>query len=328
MQLAKSPTNLQVLAALLNGHDAGQGHWDAVVQAANSHLITPALYICLRDRGSLGLVPADVGDYLRILHDLNEERNRRLKQQAIETIVVLNEVGIEPLLIKGSALLMVLPEHRLGTRMITDLDLVVDKSAVERSVVQLLSIGYQVLADNAGPHAYGKFYRPSDVGSLDLHLRPPGPASLFAENRPLGSTSLDASGIRMKIPVPAEWVTHLIVHDMIQDRGLRKGDVKLRRLLDCREILGLGYDIDWDLVRNRLPAGRLALARDLFFLNLQRFVGVKVDGGAGGLLPKLLYTRQIALQRNATYRNLDSFGVAMLVRGAKAMSLRLPPDRL
>ena len=125
----------------------------------------------------------------------------------------------------------------------------------------------------------------------------------------------------MKIPTPAEWVTHLIVHDMIQDRGLRTGDVNLRRLLDCREILSLGYDIDWGMVRQRLPAGRLALARNLFFLNLHRFIGVKVDGGAGGLLPKLFYTRQIALQRNATYRNLDSFGLAMLRRSWRLLKL-------
>ena len=91
--------------------------------------------------------------------------------------------------------------------------------------------------------------------------------------------------------------------------------------IDCREILGLGYDVDWDMVRDRLPAGRLALARNLFFLNLQRFVGVKVDGGAGGLLPKLLYTRQIALQRRATYRNLDGLALAMLGGSWKLLGL-------
>ena len=321
--MANSVSNLQALAALLNGGFPTQGEWERVVQEANRHLIAPALYICLRDRCLFGLIPAEVENYLRFLHDLNEERNRRLKQQAIETLGVLNEAGIEPLLIKGSALLMILPEHRLGTRMISDLDLVVDKSAVERSVARLLSIGYQALIDNSGPHAYGKFYRPSDVGSVDLHLRPPGPAYLFTENQPLGSTSLEVLRIRMKIPTPAEWVTHLIVHDMIQDRGLRKGDINLRRLLDCREILGLGYDINWGMVRSRLPAGRLALARDLFFLNLQRFVGVKVDGGAGGLLPKLLYARQIALQRNATYRNLDRFGLAMLGGSWKLLGLAM-----
>jgi len=299
------------LSALLNGQYAGQGQWDAVLQAANRHLIAPALFVCLRDQGLLGLIPQDVENYLRFLHDLNEERNRRLKRQTIETVGVLNEAGIEPLLIKGSALLMILPEHRLGTRMISDLDLVFDETAVETCVARLHSIGYQSLPDNPGPHAYGKFYRPSDVGSVDLHLRPPGPAYLFAENRPLCRVNLEVLGARMNIPTPAEWTTHLIVHDMIQDRGLRKGDVNLRRLLDCREILGLGYDIDWDTVRHRLPAGRLALARDLFFLNLQRFVGVKVDGGARGFLPKLLYTRQIVLQRNAAYRNLDGFSLAM-----------------
>lgn len=314
MRSATSDSNLQALAALLNGGNPDEGPWDLVIQEANRHLVAPALYACFRDHDLLGLMPADVENYLRLLHGLNEERNRRLKQQAVEAVSVLNEAGIEPLLIKGSALLMIIPERRLGTRMISDLDIVVDKGAVERSVARLLGIGYQTLPDNPGPHAYGKFYRPFDVGSVDLHWRPPGPAYLFAEGQPLGSASLELLGARMKIPLPEEWVTHLIVHDMLHDNGLRTGDVNLRRLLDCREIVGSGYDIDWGMVRNRLPTGRPALARDLFFLNLQRFVGVKVEGGAGGLLPKLLYARQIALQRTRTYRNLDSFGLAMARR--------------
>jgi len=126
--------------------------------------------------------------------------------------------------------------------------------------------------------------------------------------------------VRLRIPTPAEWVTHLIVHDMIQDRRLRTGDVDLRRLLDCREILGLGYDIDWATVRERLPYGRLALVRDVFFLNLERLVGVKVDGGTRGLLPRLLYARQIALSRHGAYGNLDRLGMSILRRGWKLLT--------
>lgn len=310
-----------MLVAVLNGDIASPRQWSAVIQEANRHLVAPALYACLRDYPFPSLIPAEVDEYLRFLHDLNEMRNRRLRQQAIETIGALNEAGIEPLLIKGSALLMILPERRLGTRMISDLDLVVDKGAVEACVARLLGIGYQPLADDPGAHARGKFYRPSDVGSVDLHWRPPGPAHLFAANETLRSVSVEVQGVRLKLPTPAEWVTHLIVHDMIQDRRLRTGDVSLRRLLDCREILRLGYDIDWGAIRDRLPSGRMALARNLFFLNLQRFAGVKVDGGAGGLLPRLLYSRQIALRRNATYRSLDSFGLSMLGGSWKFLKL-------
>lgn len=307
-------SSLETLAALLNGLGSERGHWDGVVEEANRHLVAPALFASLRDRELLGSIPPDVQDYLHFLHGLNAERNRRLTHQTVETLAALNGAGIEPLLIKGSALLMIIPESRLGVRMISDLDLVVRADQVERSVEQLADIGYQPLPDNAGPHAHGKFYRPSDVGSLDLHLRPPGPAHLFAEHRSIPSSTHEVHGVRMKLPTPAEWMTQLIVHDMIQDRRLRTGDVNLRRLLDCRELLNLGHFIDWSIVRERLSRGRLALARDLFFLNLQRLVGVKVEGGTAGFLPKLLYSRQIALRRNATYKNLDRFGLAMLGR--------------
>lgn len=317
MRSETSDSNLQALAALFTGPPPRECQWDTVIQEANRHLVAPALYACLRDRGLLGSMPTDVENYLGFLYGLNEERNRRLRRQAVETLSVLNEAGIEPLFIKGSALLMIIPEHRLGTRIITDLDMVVDKDTVETSVARLLRIGYQPLADNPGPHAYATFWRPSDVGSLDLHLRPPGPEYLFAGSQAVRSFTLDFTGTRLKIPIPTEWVIHLIVHDMLHDRGLRTGDVNLRRLLDCREIVRTGYDIDWSMVRDRLPAGKLALARDLFFLNLQHFVGMNVDGDAVGLLPKLLYARQLAIQRNGTYRNMDSFGLALARRSWK-----------
>jgi len=321
LSFANSESGLQALVALLKGIVARNDQWDKVIQEANGHLVAPALYVSLRDRHLLGSIPSDVKDYLCLLHDLNEERNRRLRQQAVETLGTLNEAGVEPLLIKGSALLMILPQHRLGTRMISDLDLVVDKRAVQESVARLVSIGYRPLPENPGPHAYRKFYRPTDVGSLDLHLRPPGPVRLFPESKSPDSASVEVQGVRMKIPTPAEWVAHLVVHDMIEDRSLLTGDVNLRRLLDCRELQSLGYEIDWEAVRKRLPSGGLALARDLFFLNLQRLVGVTIVGGAGGLLPELLYSRQIALQRYPTYRNLDSFGRSVLSRGRKVLTL-------
>jgi Uncharacterised nucleotidyltransferase len=321
LRSANSDSGLQSLVALLNGAVSGNGQWDSVVEEANRHLVAPALYACLRDRDLLDLVPVEVEAYLRFLYGLNEDRNRRLKRQAVETLGVLNEARIEPLLIKGSALLMIIPEHRLGTRMVSDLDLVVGADEVERSAERLLGIGYQPLQDNAGLHAYGKFYRSSDVGSIDLHLRPPGPAHLFAGSGAHQSAAHEVLGVRMRIPTPGEWVTQLIIHDMIQDRRLRTGDVDLRRLLDCREILNLGYEIDWGEIRERLPAGRLALARDLFFLNLQRLVGVRVDDGAVGFLVKVLFSRQIALRRNATYRRLDSLGLAMLGGSWKLLKL-------
>ena len=129
----------------------------------------------------------------------------------------------------------------------------------------------------------------------------------------------------MKIPTPPEWVTHLIVHDMIQDRRLRTGEVDLRRLLDCREITSIGYEIDWDGVRNRLSSFRLALARDLFFLNLERFAGVKGDGGNVGLLARLLFNRQIALRGSSAYKRLDRLALNAM-RGIWRL-LKLAPAR-
>jgi hypothetical protein len=307
----RSGSSFQLVCAALTVGMVHPLQWDAVIVEANRHLILPALYVFLRDRDLLRFAPTDVEKYLGFIHHLNELRNLRLRQQVLELVKALNSVGIEPLLIKGAALLLALPESRLGARMVSDLDVVVDNEVIETCVAQLVNLGYRPLAGDPGVHAYGKFYRPSDAGSLDLHLRPPGPVALFSTDGAVRSRVVEVAGARLRLPSPEEWVTHLIVHDMIQDRRLRTGEVDLRRLLDCRELLALGYGIDWSAVCRRLPSGRLALGREVFMLNLQRLIDVKIEGHVSGILPRILYRRQIAIKHNVSYRRLDRLGLSV-----------------
>ena len=99
--------------------------WVPVLEIANDHLLTPALWGALGKSGHAAALPADAGEYLATLHRLNGDRNRALGRQAIELIGALNEQGITPALLKGGLALFDGPYADPAVRMMRDLDILV-----------------------------------------------------------------------------------------------------------------------------------------------------------------------------------------------------------
>ncbi|NRG17879.1 nucleotidyltransferase family protein [Rhizobiales bacterium] len=312
----------EALIAAFHGTLPPDDGWGGVIEVANRHLVAPALFTSLREGGLLQHVPEEARSYLAFLHERNEERNRSLHAQATECIEALNEAGVEPLLIKGTALLMLLDAKRLGCRMMSDLDMLVTEADRAAALARIGRLGYAALEDAAGPHALGKFFRPKDAAALDLHMRPPGPQRLFADEAPGARREVRQGRLRFFVPSNEEWIVQLIAHDMIRDRRLFSGIVDLRRLLDCREVSAMGGTVDWDAVRRRLASPMLALAREVFFLNLERFAGVPVNGRKAGVLARLFHRRQLAIECNPAVRRLDGRVIATLLaiwRGTRGM---------
>ncbi|MXN63560.1 hypothetical protein GR183_01475 [Stappia sp. GBMRC 2046] len=319
---ASAACAFETLISAFNGTLPPEDAWDDVIKTANRHLVAPALFASLRESGLLQDVPQEVRAYLAFLHERNEERNRRLRAQAAQSIEAMNAAGIEPLLIKGTALLMLLDDERLGSRMMSDIDLVVPEADRDAALSQIGQLGYAAIEDSSGPHALGKFSRPQDAGALDLHSRPPGPQALFAKDAPDARRTVGQGKLRFVVPTSEEWIVQLVAHDMIRDRRLFTGIVDLRRLLDCREILSMGRTVDWERVRHRLSSPMLALARDVFFLNLERFAGVPVSGRKAGALARLFHRRQLAIECNSSFRRMDARAISTLLavwRGARGM---------
>ena len=106
--------------------------WAPVLEIANHHLLTPALWSALGKSGHAAALPADAGDYLATLHRLNGDRNRALGRQAIELIGALNAQGITPALLKGGLALFDGPYANPAVRMMRDLDILVPAGVESR----------------------------------------------------------------------------------------------------------------------------------------------------------------------------------------------------
>lgn len=227
--------------------------WQEIVALANWQQVTPALWCGLRARGLEGELPGEAYEFLDFLYTQNRKRNDHLRRQIIEGSWALNKVGIEPLLLKGSAFLLLDLFGDAGARILTDIDLLVPTEDLDVAWQTLLTIGY---ADNpeeteefTNHHHLPPLYRDGDHASLEIHRRPlhdRGDAFLGAKELWRNSVPLEISGARLRVPDPTSLVLHNILHAQLVNQFQQKGVICLRHLHDLAHLQHrFGGQIDW-----------------------------------------------------------------------------------
>jgi hypothetical protein len=277
--------------------------WDALLETANRALLAPALCIALSHEELSSAVPDGVAAYLAELSRLNRIRNRRLEAQLGELVAALNRCGIVPLLLKGAAVLVTRGDSYAAGRMVTDLDVLVAPDEAPAALAVLAGCGYQRIADRAPPaHTLGDFARAQDVGAVDLHIALLNEPALL----PLGDIDARAvdhevDGLRVRLLPPTDRVLHLLLHDLVQDRGLHEGRLNLRHLHEFA-LLARTAPIEWPAIRAHLERHRLAAALDLWLLAAAEIFGnpppIHVRPGLGA---RLLLWRTLLLLRNPRF---------------------------
>lgn len=311
MRYVESRSVFGGLIACLRGQAPRAVDWIEIVSLANKHLVSPALHSVIDGNPVFKDCPNDVQSYLRQLYALNRERNARLKGQLIEAVRNLNDVGVEPYVIKGAASLITEPPDRSGLRMMADIDLIVSPAQLAQSLSILFSLGYRVRNESVGAHACASLGRPQDVGTIDLHHRLPGPVALCGPGAPLCGEQVDVGGGRAQVLSPTDQLAQIVIHDMLHDRRLRRGSLDLRHLLDLRTlIVSKGNRIDWEILRVRFHSGTAAWALSVCLLNLRELLEVPVPIGAtDGLIPRLLHRRQMLKLSAPLFERVDNFAI-------------------
>ncbi len=81
------------------GHALDATDWKGLVDLANRHFQTPALWWALEDKGLAGRLPRDLREFLRRAHSLNLTRNEGIRAQAGENATTLDRAGIVPIVL-------------------------------------------------------------------------------------------------------------------------------------------------------------------------------------------------------------------------------------
>jgi hypothetical protein len=225
--------------------------WQRVVELANSHFVTPALYASLAQAHRLDELPEDVRDYLALVHRGNARRNAQVRTQALELLDTLDRAGVDAMLLKGGATLFLDPDAR-PSRMIRDLDLLVPAEAGDVVLGVLEGLGYATVARYPdGHHAYGDFTRPGEPAAVDLHFELiDTPHVLPASDVWQRGTAIRRDGVRLFVPSATDRILHNVLHAQVHYLSdYWRGALELRQIHEFAQLpTGSGTDVDWTFV--------------------------------------------------------------------------------
>jgi hypothetical protein len=241
-------------------------NWQAVIKMANTQRVTPALWVALRNRGLIESLPLDVREYLRQVHRLNTLRNLCLKAQAIEAVRQLNAIGIEPVLLKGGAYLLIEMFDDLGSRVMVDLDILVPQKAAEDCWNTLRSLGYCPIEDNPDyyvdysvHHHLRPLYRSGECGKIEIHrdVLPQGTAHLLPTQLVwMHVEPIEESGVTMGVLSPTYRILHNLLHSNLVNRAYARGNLSLRSLHELVMTQAVFNEcIDWKTIRQLMDRG-------------------------------------------------------------------------
>lgn len=283
----------------------GHVDWTSVIGLANQTLTTPAL-IDLVDQFAPEM-PEDVCTYIRNIHRRNDIRNARLTAQLEEAIVAMNGRGVTPVLLKGAAMLATAPDARRGTRLMSDLDILVTPDQAATALDALAEIAYERYFQTPAHSAkwYTELKRSRDAGMIDLQRSAPGPAYLYQKSgevlehcRPISVGRGSAH-----LPTSTYQALMLIVHDQFQDEGYWTCQIDLRHLVELRDLTNSPEGIDWGRLASFIPGKLARNAIETQLVAAAELLGLDVPATMRSrLIPRLQYTRLLIQARFPTTR--------------------------
>jgi hypothetical protein len=267
---------------------------------ANETLTTPALMdFVTRFKNQ---IPEDVCLYVREVFERNVARNDRLAAQLTETVAAMNDRGVTPVLLKGAAMLATAASPHWGSRLMSDLDIMVWPDQIEATLDALFALGYG--EHFLTPPGDGKWYmelkRPSDVGMVDLHRALPGPAFFY---RPSGDAKQHCKMMpigrgRAYIPSATYQALILTIHDQFQDSDYWIGNIDMRHLIELRDLAMSPEGIDWGTLAALTPSKLARNALETQLVALFCLLGVDVPSHMRSrFVPRLQHRRRLAQAR-------------------------------
>jgi hypothetical protein len=231
--------------------------WPHVVNVAGGEYVTPELWLALVAARLDQALPEDARHYLRALYEMNLRRNSALIAQIDEAVDALNGAGVAPLLMKGAAYLKLGMHRDAGTRVLSDLDVLVPIDGAEAARRALVRIGYGPSPVAAGPHRpkhhLVPLAKPGGMGPIELHVAAvSAPVQHALPTADVWRHRIEHASGRFSVSSPAHAVLHRFIHDQIVDRYEAQRKISLRSLSDLLALdAHYGPSIDWAAVRDQ-----------------------------------------------------------------------------
>ena len=266
---------------------SGQLSWEAVISLANSQLITPALWVALRMKRLTGELPADLRNYLDDLHQLNVERNTHLQKQLLEAVQQLNHIDITPVLLKGALHLVTDIYGDLGTRIMSDIDLLVPGEDTKRCMEALQELGYETNTEKLDDypehhHHCPPLSRPGSYSDIEIHRKlMDGHADILSAKDALElAEPLVFHGLSMKVLSPTHRTLHNIMHSQLVDQNYHAGTFSLRSLHEMVTECSAYHDtLDWSMIKSLMERQNRSKVLRTYLYQAYRLLGFTLPDG-------------------------------------------------
>lgn len=162
--------NKLVIKNILNSQSVD---WDSVIKVSTSHLVLPALYLNLQSADFLKYLPKDLVEYMNEITKLNRKRNLQIIEQAKEINGLLISNGIKPIFLKGTGNLLEGLYEDIGERMVGDIDFIVKKSELIKTIIILKKNHYENLRSDNNPFPYyrhiERIIKDNRIAAVEIH---------------------------------------------------------------------------------------------------------------------------------------------------------------
>lgn len=277
----------RTLCTVLGGQDPSAldaciaaGQLNPLFDIAYSEDVLPALAVRgnerLVDWQPLGKARAD---QLRQSLRANTLRNMTISAQALKLTRQLNQAGITPLLLKGTARLLLTQDEKLGFRKQADIDLLVRPEELEAAGNVFLADGYRfqltssdassapkMLADareaiklSAAHHHLPPLFKPGYAASVELHRH--HLPKRFQRDNPLpplfnSAQACERQGAAFLVPASEHQVIHLILGKLVHDGYFARRAFPIREACDFIDLLqSAGNSLDLPLIEQHCGPG-------------------------------------------------------------------------
>lgn len=232
--------------------------WLSVVEIANTHFLTAALYYSLLDKDLLNLISdEELIAYLEHIYVINLERNQRIIEQSKEITHVLLKKGIKPVFLKGTASLLQNDYRDVGMRFLSDIDFCLFKNDFTQAKEQLVSLGYIPNMEDVGikdierHHHWWPMYHPNWEMVIEMHqfiLTFPYSHLIECNENTCEGSTYDQD---MTILSPTYRLIHTYIHSDIVDRSYALKKMDLRQLYEMSMIIdNHKSQINWSYIED------------------------------------------------------------------------------
>jgi len=247
--------------------------WRALISLASETLTIGRLADAVLAEGSSFAPPESVRQLLVDVQGRARKRNDLLIGQFRELLAPLNEIGVRPIVMKGLARLL---STRLeGSRLLSDIDLLVPENRRNDCVAALAKLGYSVVVGAADDSVPPVLARSQDAGTVDLHtwLKPPDLDLGCEVIAPHCREVWFREGVAL-LPDATAQLVMTVLHDQMNDRDYWRGFIDVRHLIDLGCLVREG--IDWTLASSFFERGTLKRAFELQMLTAYHLMRIDI----------------------------------------------------